>query len=87
MRIVRWPTGTVAGRAGGTGSGRPDSAASGTIINTHWFRGSEARARRPDGRGLGLAIAAESVTRLGLSLTFHRPGESGLRAEIRPGLD
>jgi two-component system response regulator MtrA len=32
---------------------------------------------------LGLAIATESVKRLGLALTFHRPGETGLRAEIR----
>jgi signal transduction histidine kinase len=48
------------------------------------FRGSEARTRRPDGHGLGLAIAAAAVKRLGLSLTFHRrDGEPGLRAEIR----
>jgi signal transduction histidine kinase len=52
-------------------------------LAARWFRGSEARTRRPDGKGLGLAIASESVKRLGLSLTFHRPGENGLRAEIR----
>jgi len=52
-------------------------------LTTRWFRGSEARTRRPDGHGLGLAIAAEACRRLGLSLTFARPGETGLRAEIR----
>lgn len=52
-------------------------------LTTRWFRGSEARTRRPDGTGLGLAIAAESARRLGLSLTFHRPSEGGLRADIR----
>jgi signal transduction histidine kinase len=52
-------------------------------LTTRWFRGSEARTRRPDGHGLGLAIVAESVKRLGLALTFHRPAEGGLRAEIR----
>jgi signal transduction histidine kinase len=56
-------------------------------LTTRWFRGSEARTRRPHGHGLGLAIAAESVKRLGLSLTFHRPAEGGLSAEIRKGLD
>jgi signal transduction histidine kinase len=56
-------------------------------LTTRWFRGSEARTRRPDGHGLGLAIVAESVKRLGLSLTFHRAGETGLRAEIRKRLD
>jgi signal transduction histidine kinase len=52
-------------------------------LTRRWFRGSEARTRRPDGKGLGLAIVAESVKRLGLTLTFHRPGVTGLRAEIR----
>lgn len=52
-------------------------------LTDRWFRGSEARARRPDGKGLGLAIARESCARLGLSLTFVRPAEGGLRAEIR----
>jgi two-component system, OmpR family, sensor histidine kinase BaeS len=53
-------------------------------LTTRWFRGSDARTRRPDGHGLGLAIAAEAANRLGLTLTLSRPtGESGLRAEIR----
>lgn len=52
-------------------------------LTTRWFRGSDARTRRPDGKGLGLAIVNESVRRLGLSLTFTRPAEGGLRAEVR----
>ncbi len=52
-------------------------------MTTRWFRGSEARTRRPDGRGLGLAIAGESVARIGMTLSFHRPPAGGLRAEIR----
>lgn len=53
-------------------------------LTSRWFRGSDARTRRPDGRGLGLAIAAAAVERLGLSLTFSRPaGATGLRAELR----
>lgn len=51
-------------------------------LTTRWFRGSEARTRRPDGKGLGLAIVTESVARIGLALTFHRPAAGGLRAEI-----
>ncbi len=51
-------------------------------LTTRWFRGSDARTRRPDGKGLGLAIAAEACQRLGLTLTFSRPGEGGLTATI-----
>lgn len=53
-------------------------------LTTRWFRGSDARTRRPDGKGLGLAIAAESVNRLGMTLSFASPTEGvpGLRAEI-----
>ncbi len=54
-------------------------------LTTRWFRGAEARTRRPDGKGLGLAIARESLDRLGFTLTFHRPAQGGLRAEIRGG--
>lgn len=51
-------------------------------LTARWFRGSDARTRRPDGKGLGLAIVTESVKRLGLTLTFTRPAEGGLRAEV-----
>ena len=51
-------------------------------LTKRWFRGSEARTRRPDGKGLGLAIVAESVGRLGLGLRFSRPAGRGLRADI-----
>jgi two-component system sensor histidine kinase BaeS len=52
-------------------------------LTARWFRGSDARTRRPDGKGLGLAIAQECLGRLGLALDFRRPPDGGLRAEIR----
>ncbi len=52
-------------------------------LTARWFRGSDARTRRPDGKGLGLAIARESCARLGLRLALSRPPDGGLRAEIR----
>lgn len=52
-------------------------------LTERWFRGSTARTRRPDGKGLGLAIANESLARLGMTLTFRTPADGGLRAEIR----
>jgi two-component system sensor histidine kinase BaeS len=51
-------------------------------LTKRWFRGSEARTRRPDGKGLGLAIVSESLERLGLGLRFSRPDCGGLRADI-----
>lgn len=51
-------------------------------LTQRWFRGSEARTRRPDGKGLGLAIASEACERLGLRLAFDRPPEGGLKATI-----
>lgn len=47
------------------------------------FRGDDARTRRPDGHGLGLAIATEVFDALGWTLTFHSNEPSGLRVEIR----
>lgn len=51
-------------------------------LTERWFRSDEARTRRPDGQGLGLAIAAESLKRLGYSLNFSRPSDGGLQAQI-----
>ena len=51
-------------------------------LTKRWFRGSDARTRRPDGKGLGLAIVSESLGRLGLRLQFSRPDGGGLRADI-----
>ncbi len=48
------------------------------------FRSTEARTRRDDGQGLGLAIAVEALERLGYSLKFSRPADGGLAAEIKP---
>jgi signal transduction histidine kinase len=62
------------------GPGVPDAELS--RLTTRWFRGSDARTRRPDGKGLGLAIAHEATERLGLSLSFSRPPVGGLRVEI-----
>jgi signal transduction histidine kinase len=47
------------------------------------FRSAQARTRRPDGQGLGLAIAAEAINRLDMTLTLGRNDPAGLRAEIR----
>jgi two-component system, OmpR family, sensor histidine kinase BaeS len=55
-------------------------------LTTRWFRGSDARTRRPGGKGLGLAIAHESLSRLGFALEFQQPPGGGLRAEIRGGV-
>ncbi len=45
-------------------------------------RGTEARTRRPDGQGLGLAIVTEAARVLDLSLVFSHPATGGLRVEI-----
>ncbi len=51
-------------------------------LTKRWYRGSDARTRRPDGKGLGLAIASEACERLGLTLTLSRPGAGGLSVAI-----
>lgn len=51
-------------------------------LTSRWFRGSDARTRQPDGKGLGLAIVSEACGRLGLRLAFSRPGAGGLKATI-----
>lgn len=53
-------------------------------LATRAYRGTDARTRRPDGRGLGLAIAAEAVRQIGLHLVFSQADGRGLRAEISP---
>jgi len=45
-------------------------------LTTRWFRGSEARTRRPDGKGLGLAIVTESIIASG-----SRPDVSSARRD------
>lgn len=51
-------------------------------LTERWFRADDARTRRPDGQGLGLAIASESIKRLGFTLAFSRPPDGGLQAQI-----
>ena len=51
-------------------------------LTERWFRSDDARTRRPDGHGLGLAIANEAAARLGFTLVFRRPSDGGLEAEI-----
>lgn len=46
------------------------------------FRGDAARSRRPDGQGIGLAIAAETLARSGWSLSFRANTPTGLVATI-----
>ena len=53
-------------------------------LATRRFRGDDARSRRPDGQGIGLAIVAEAMTRCGWTLTFRANEPNGLVAEISP---
>jgi two-component system phosphate regulon sensor histidine kinase PhoR len=48
------------------------------------FRGDEARNRRPDAPGLGLAVTREIADRLGLHLDLKRPGTGGFESELSP---
>jgi signal transduction histidine kinase len=55
-------------------------------LATRRFRGDAARSRRPDGQGIGLAIAAETMARCGWTLVFRNNTPTGLVAEIRDEL-
>lgn len=46
------------------------------------FRGNAARSRAPEGRGLGLDIVRRVAELHGLALTFRRPEDGGLCAEL-----
>jgi two-component system, OmpR family, sensor histidine kinase BaeS len=51
------------------------------------FRGGEARSRRPEGTGVGLAIARDVAVRHGLTLVFRSPESGGFVASLGgPGL-
>lgn len=52
-------------------------------LATRRFRGDAARSRRPDGQGIGLAIAAETVARSGWSLAFRSNVPRGLVATVQ----
>jgi len=51
-------------------------------LATRRFRGDQARSRRPDGQGIGLAIVAEAIARCGWRLSLHANEPTGLVAEI-----
>ncbi|MSO48631.1 MAG: HAMP domain-containing histidine kinase [Acidobacteria bacterium] len=51
-------------------------------LATRRFRGDDARSRRPDGQGIGLAIVAEAIARSGWTLRFRANTPSGLTAEV-----
>ena len=51
-------------------------------LSERGFRGKEARSRRPDGQGLGLAIAFRAVKLHGYEMTFSRAEEGGLSVTI-----
>lgn len=53
-----------------------------TSLLTARARGTEARTRRPDGQGLGLAIVSDACRALGLTLVFSHPDVGGLRVEV-----
>jgi len=55
-------------------------------LTTRWYRGENARTRRPEGSGIGLAIAAEAAARLSMRLEFSRPPDGGLQVVVRPAL-
>ena len=52
------------------------------LLATRRFRGDDARSRRPDGQGIGLAIVAEAIERCGWKLAFRANDPKGLIAEV-----
>jgi signal transduction histidine kinase len=63
------------------GPGVADEDFEGLTANKR-FRGDESRARRPGGRGLGLAVAREVADRFGMQFDLRRPSTGGLEAEF-----
>jgi signal transduction histidine kinase len=65
-----------------TGPGVLDETFAGLTANKR-FRGDESRNRRPDSRGLGLALAREVADRFGMQLDLRQPATGGFEAEFR----
>jgi signal transduction histidine kinase len=65
-----------------TGQGVTDEHFKGLTANRR-FRGDEAETRRPNMRGLGLAVAREIADRSGLELVLRKPPSGGFEAELR----
>jgi signal transduction histidine kinase len=63
------------------GPGVPDDTFAGLTANKR-FRGDESRNRRPDSRGLGLALARELADRFGMQLDLRQPADGGFEAEF-----
>ena len=63
------------------GPGVPDETFAGLTANKR-FRGDESRNRRPDSRGLGLALAREIADRFGMQLDLRQPEDGGFEAEF-----
>jgi signal transduction histidine kinase len=68
-------------RAFDDGPGVPESEL--TRIAERSYRSDEARARHPDGLGLGLSIAKDVAERHGFELELKRSEAGGLEVEIR----
>jgi signal transduction histidine kinase len=66
-----------------TGSGVTDELFRG-LTAVRRFRGDEARNRRPDSPGLGIAVTREIADRFGLRLDLKRPGAGGFESELSP---
>ncbi len=63
------------------GPGVPDDTFVGLTANKR-FRGDESRNRRPDSRGLGLALAREIADRFGMQFDLRQPADEGFEAEF-----